>query len=86
MFLNAFNSFPFTVLSGAISTPTGPPSFIVNGPSTSTSSEGFSVIQSTSSPLYQSVSKFPFSSEDAFSDVGELNNNNNKNSPSYIAN
>jgi len=77
---------PFTVLSGAISTPTGPPSFIVNGPSTSTSSEGFSVIQSSSSPLYQSVSKFPFSSEDAFSDVGELNNNNNKNSPSYIAN
>lgn len=77
---------PITVLSGAISTPTGPPSYIVNGPSTSTSSEGFSVIQSSSSPLYQSVAKFPFSSEDAFSDVGELNNNNNKNSPSYIAN
>lgn len=77
---------PFTVLSGAISTPTGPPSFVVNGPSTSSTVYGFSVIQNPYSPLYQSVTRFPFSSEDTFTDVGELNNNNNKNSPSYIAN
>jgi len=75
---------PFTSDTDFVAQPASLAPGNLSGPSTSTGGEGFTVMRT--GPLANSITKFPFSSEDSFSDVGELLNTNNNYGPSHVAN